>query len=401
MSGAVKGWCPGALRPMRSGDGLIVRLRISCGQVPLALAGDIADWAEAYGNGALDLSNRANLQIRGVSEATLPGLTRRLAEAGLIDAAPEAEAVRNVLVSPFAGLDPGVCDVRPFARAWERELVSDPALWALPGKFGAAFDAGPYPLGVETDLVFTAIGPDAFVLRLGGLAEIGPFPGAELVGVAKAMARKFLALREGAAAPKRMRDAVALLGKPLTLTLSPQAGRGDRRAWLGAHTLGGAAFVGVALPFGRIEAGDLRALAALAAEAGATELRLTPWRAFLIPCPAPAAPKLAEGARDLGFILDARDPLLAVAACAGAPACSSAHGDTRATARRLAPLVEPGATLHVSGCAKGCAHPQPAAHTVVAADDGYNLIRDGPADATPLAQGLTLAQIALRLKETA
>ena len=268
MTGAVKGWCPGALRPMASGDGLIARLRISCGEVPLALARDIADWAELYGNGALDLSARANLQIRGVSEASLPALTRRLAEAGLLDASPEAEAVRNVLVSPFAGLVPP-CDMRPYARAWERELARDRDLWALPTKFGAAFDAGAYPLGVETDLVFTGVAPDAFILRLGGGAEIGPFPGAEVVSVARAAARAFLTLRETATPPKRMRDAIALHGlapfaaePPLTLTLSPQA---PARDWIGAHTFG----VGVALPFGRIEAGDLRALAALAAQAGA------------------------------------------------------------------------------------------------------------------------------------
>jgi len=384
---------------MASGDGLIARLRISCGEVPLALARAIADWADEYGNGALDLSNRANLQIRGLSEATLPALTRRLAEAGLLDATPETEAVRNVLVSPFAGLVPP-CDVRPYARAWERELAADRELWALPAKFGAAFDAGAFPLGVETDLAFTAVAPDAFVVRLGGLAEIGPFPGAELVGVAKATARAFLALRETPTPPKRMRDAVAALGLAAGAPGEPPAPASD---WLGAHVLGEGAFVGVALPFGRIEAGDLRRLAERAAAAGATELRLTPWRALLIPCPRPAAQRLAEGARDLGLILDAGDPLLAVAACPGAPACSSAKGDTRQTARRLAPLIEPGAALHVSGCDKGCAHPRPASHTVVAAEDGYRLIRDGRAEAEPLARGLTLAALAdrLRTRETA
>ncbi len=128
----VKGWCPGALRPMLSGDGLIVRLRISCGETPLKLARDIAEWARAYGNGAIDLSARGNLQLRGVSEATLPPLSAELADAGLLDEAPEAEAVRNVVVSPFAGLDPAApCDVRVVARAWEAELSQNRALWSL------------------------------------------------------------------------------------------------------------------------------------------------------------------------------------------------------------------------------------------------------------------------------
>ena len=51
----MKGWCPGALRPMLSGDGLVARLRLSCNEAPLALAADIADWAQTYGNGLIDL----------------------------------------------------------------------------------------------------------------------------------------------------------------------------------------------------------------------------------------------------------------------------------------------------------------------------------------------------------
>ena len=60
--------CFGALRPMLSGDGLVVRLRLSCGEAPLALAAEIADWADRFGNGLIDLSARGNLQIRGVSD---------------------------------------------------------------------------------------------------------------------------------------------------------------------------------------------------------------------------------------------------------------------------------------------------------------------------------------------
>ena len=75
MSGAHrKGWCPGALRPMESGDGLIVRLKITGGEVSAELASALAQWAEDFGNGQIDLTSRANLQLRGVSEKTLPGL---------------------------------------------------------------------------------------------------------------------------------------------------------------------------------------------------------------------------------------------------------------------------------------------------------------------------------------
>ncbi len=392
-----KGWCPGALRPMPSGDGLIVRLRISCGETPLKLARDIAEWARDFGNGAIDLSARGNLQLRGVREATLPPLSAALAEAGLIDATPEAEAVRNVVVSPFAGLDPAdPCDVRVYALAWEAELSRNRALWALPGKFGASFDAGPFPLGVDADLMFGAVAPDALVVRLDGAAEaaLGPFPGDRGVAVATALAIQFLSLRATPAA--RMRDVVCAHGLApfaqaagLQATPAPAAPR--TRAWIGAHALGRAAFVGFALPYGRIAASDLAALAGLAEADGGKELRLTPWRGVVAPLPSSAAAsRLEEAARALNLILDPSDPRLAVAACPGAPACSSALGDTRDLAQSLAPLLPrgEGVALHISGCAKGCAHPAPAPFTVVAGEHGYNLVKHGRADAAPVARGL-------------
>ena len=65
----VKGWCPGALRPMQSGDGLIVRVRPQSATFSPDELGVLADAARHFGNGHIDLTRRANLQIRGVSEA--------------------------------------------------------------------------------------------------------------------------------------------------------------------------------------------------------------------------------------------------------------------------------------------------------------------------------------------
>ncbi|RWF68806.1 MAG: precorrin-3B synthase, partial [Mesorhizobium sp.] len=40
-------------------------------------------------------------------------------------------------------------------------------------------------------------------------------------------------------------------------------------------------------------------------------------------------------------------------------------------------------TLHISGCAKGCAHPGPAALTLVGGENGAGLVVDGTAKALP------------------
>src|ERR1700716_4191429 len=139
----VKGWCPGAQRPMLSGDGLIVRIRPFCGAFSLEQARGLADLARRLGNGHIDLTRRANLQLRGLVEEHMPELHAELGKLGLIDPDAETEATRNLMVAPLAGLDPTERpDVRPIAHALAEGLAADERLRALPGKFGLLVDGG-------------------------------------------------------------------------------------------------------------------------------------------------------------------------------------------------------------------------------------------------------------------
>jgi precorrin-3B synthase len=389
-----KGWCPGALRPMESGDGLLVRLRLSGGELSPALAAEIAEGARSYGNGVLDLSARGNLQIRGVRAETWEPLVERLAACGLIDASPEAESVRNVLVSPFAGFFPGTPDVRAIGRELEAALREDRALWLLPAKFGFSVDSGEYPLGdFSADVAIEATDAETCWLRLAGADDrpLGPVEPQQAVTTALAAAALFLA---AASKPRRMRDLVAAMGvetiaRRLGAPLGeprPVAPARPLRDILGYHEPG---FVGFGLPFGRMRAHDLAGLADLTAGAGAT-LRLTPWRAIL-----------ALGMRPVGqaslpdFILSSDDPRLAIVACPGAPDCAGGSIATRDVALALAPLLAGanGMALHVSGCAKGCAYPHPAPVTIVGRDGRYDLIQEGRADAAPELSGLSRERI--------
>ncbi|MGB4907800.1 MAG: precorrin-3B synthase, partial [Tabrizicola sp.] len=81
------------------------------------------------------------------------------------------------------------------------------------------------------------------------------------------------------------------------------------------------------------------------------------------------------------------------------PGCPQALGDTRTLARQLAPLLPKGQILHLSGCAKGCAHPGPADLTLTATAQGYDLIRHGSASDTPSLTGLTPEAILNHLKD--
>jgi sulfite reductase beta subunit-like hemoprotein len=91
-----------------------------------------------------------------------------------------------------------------------------------------------------------------------------------------------------------------------------------------------------------------------------------------------------------GLILDADDPRLRLEACVGAPACPQGLSGTRTLARALAPHLPKGMRLHVSGCAKGCAHPGPMALTLVATGpDRFDLVHAGRAGDPPTRRDLT------------
>jgi precorrin-3B synthase len=457
---AVKGWCPGALRPMESGDGLIVRLKLAGGILEVGLAAEMARWSLQWGNGRIDLSTRGNLQLRGISARNLPQLQDALAEHGLLDANPDGEAVRNVVSSPLAGLDPdAVLDVRPVAAALEKRLSTDAAQHALPAKFGfVVSDGGRFDLGnVSADIRFEAVhtedGP-AFVIGLDAAPRerFGPCPPECLPDLAATLGLVFLDHRNRlGSAIRRMRDLVSLVGAaPIAaeVGLSPapllrrssaavsggpgsdQSGSlsgvqppgkgsllgvdppgdgsplGSRPsgsgAMLGVQPMGTGSFVGLGLAFGQMTADDLAQLTATAAAQGGKELRLTPWRAVLVPLPSvEAAGRLVDGVKTSSLIHDPDDPRLRVAACTGAPACPHATTNTRGDAARLAALIghvpNAGIVVHVSGCAKGCAHPRSAPITLTGRDGRYDLICNGaPSDQAEL-HGLTLEAAAARL----
>jgi len=167
----------------------------------------------------------------------------------------------------------------------------------------------------------------------------------------------------------------------------------DAQDVIGSHE----GFIGLAAPFGRLHAGQLEKLAAIA-QGG---LRLTPWRTILLPGRTAEQPATLE---DLGLIASPDDARLAIVACPGQPACRSAQIDTRGAAQVLAPLARQlmpeGRALHISGCSKGCASAAPSPITLVGHNGLYELVADGRADGVPIARGLDLQQVLTALVET-
>ena len=406
-----KGWCPGVLRPMLAGDGLLVRLRLTGGIVSPTLALAIAGLAQDCGNGLIEISSRANLQLRGIRAESLGRLQDELGALGVLEASLEAEAVRNVMASPLAGLDPAIApDIRPVTAALERKLAQSGDLHGLPAKFLFLIDDGSTP-GLSqqpADVRFEWSQPAGyFRVALGGAENVtfGTCGLDDLPDRAAKIARMFLGQRgTGAQADRRMRHLVERIGMDALaseLGVAAQPCQPARPAFnparsLGVHKFGTGFFAGLAAPFGRLQAGDLAQLARRVQRHPGAELRLTPWRMLL-------AVGISEtSARDLlhrpglsAWITDAADPRLAVAACSGFAACAQATTQVRDDAARLALALQSpqdaGIQLHVSGCAKGCAHNHLVPLTLVGHDGLYDLVENGFARDAPGRSGLTVA----------
>ncbi|MCU9849425.1 precorrin-3B synthase [Defluviimonas sp. WL0024] len=373
----VKGWCPGALRPMMSGDGLVVRVRPRGGRLTPTQAKGIAELAARHGNGLIDLSARANVQLRGVTEAAHGPLIEGLSALGLIDETTEAESRRNITVTPYWQDGDGVQEV---VRSLT-EALGHPGAPQTPGKFGYAVDCGAEPVLSETSAdIRIERGPGGVLLvRPDGMGSGAEATEESAARLALRLAEWFL---ESGGAPEGRGRMAAHLARgarlPELFTEIPALPRASAPAPApGPLPLG---FL-VGFEFGQMAAETLSILA----ENGA--LRITPWRMILIEgaTQAPAIP---------GLITDPADPMLRVTACTGAPGCPQALIETRPLARALCASLAPADRLHVSGCAKGCAHPAPSALTLVGRAGGaIDLIRNGTAADTPSRTGLSPATL--------
>ncbi|MEU5581702.1 cobalamin biosynthesis protein CobG [Streptomyces huasconensis] len=442
--------CPGALRLHRADDGALARLRLPAGLLTCRQAGVLGDVAERLADGHLSITSRGNIELRGLGESCGGRLSALLADAGLLPS-ERHERVRNIVASPLATLDRlGHADVQLWARELDRLLCGQEWTTALSGRFLFVLDDGRgdvAPLGGDVTLIAESGGSGGSggtggsdglggtggsggsdglggsgrsdgsgglggkggsggpggtaVVRIGGHAL--RVPSTDAPRAALAAAEAFLAAaRDAGNGAWRVRELPA--GHPVDLAgalarqgidaVPAAAPSGPPRATPHPPGVIGRA-VAVGAPLGRVSAAQWRALL----PAPADELRVTPWRGFVLPgfADAAAARERLNALADAGYLTDPGSPWLGVSACTGRPGCAKSLADVRADA-------VPGAgglPVHWSGCERRCGHPHGDWVDVLATGDGrYEVTVRGGGTATPVSGGATLTETVTTARTT-
>lgn len=387
--------CPGALRLHAAADGPLARVRLPGGMLTGSQLAVLGGLAHRWGDGCLELTSRANLQLRALRAADPAELAGLLAAAGLLPSAAH-EVVRNIVAPPLAG-----AGLRALVHDLDRALCADPALAALPGRF--LFAIGAVPLAADVAAVPAG---EAFAILLAGTDQGLRVPAAGVVPALLAAAHAFRAeqaacdppawrLRELPDGPARVaaRVLAALPGpaaaRPDGATTpgdarSAAGGRGPERGLVGVLAqadLPGAA-VGALVPLGRLTRVHLGVLAR------ADRLVITPGRGVVVPDLAPeAADRWLRELGEAGLATGAGSRWSGVTACAGRPGCAKALADVRADADAAARFVD-GLPVHWIGCARGCGSPAGAHVRVEATPGGYVVSRVPGGAGGPGGEGL-------------
>ncbi|OAP35470.1 precorrin-3B synthase [Sinorhizobium americanum] len=390
-----RGACPSLATPMQTGDGLLVRLRPATDGLTPAELRALADAAAACGSGIIEVTARGNLQVRGLTAASVPALAAAIGEAGI------AVATGIVIETPpLAGFDPNeIADPRPLAAALRAAIAGRRPALALAPKLSIVIDGcGRFHLrDSSADLRVEAQNSDdgfRWLLSLGGTARSERTVALlETERVVPAVMEILAGLDSlGAAARGRDLDADRIR-KRLSADIGafPTIERGALPFLpAGIHDFGdGRIVLGMALAFAQTHSASLIAFLHHAEELGATEIRLAPRHGLLVLGLSREAAAVAQRlALSHGFLVAADDPRNHIATCAGL-ACASALMDTKAVAGLLldvgADLLDGSLAVHLSGCPKGCARPTASALTLVGAPSGYALVVNGAASVAPSA----------------
>lgn len=382
-------------------DSFMLRLRVPGGVLSTGRLRGLANIADGMGSGRLDITTRANIQIREFVPRDIVNVLNAVRALGMSSLGSGADNIRNITASPLAGLDSTeLIDVRPFADAMQNYITNTRDMFGLPRKFNIAFDGGGCvsTLADTNDIGFVAVRvadgrsvPAGVYFRalLCGITGHKQFASDcglllrpdQLIAVAAAMVRvfaengdrtdrkkarlKYLVDRWGVV--RFLEETERKLTFPI-LRVSTQEcevrGSVDRTAHLGVHAQvqPGLSYIGVRVPVGWLPTDQARMVADIADRFGSGEVRLTVWQNLLIPnIPAHRVDEAVNALRATGLRHTADTVMSGTVACTGNRGCRYAATDTKGHALELAESLDsaftilPPVNLHVTGCSHSCA----------------------------------------------
>ena len=382
-------------------DSFMLRMRVPGGLLQAYQLRGMARMALQWGCSRIDLTTRANVQLRELQPRSIVDVLNTIQKLGMSSRGSGADNLRNFTASPISGFDPQeLIDVQPYADALQNYVTNSRDMFGLPRKFNVAFDNGGSVsvLADTNDIGFTAVRvgdgrsvPAGIYFRvllcgITGHKQFATDCGLlllpdQLVAVAAAMIRvfsehgdrtdrkrarlKYLVDRWGVA--KFLDETQKKLDFPVIhCGMSECEPRGpiDRAGHLGAHaqTQDGLNYLGVVIPVGWLSTEQAYALADLADRFGTGELRLTVWQNLIIPNITTENLESAKAAvRAAGLEYEAGRVLSGTVACTGSRGCRFAMTDTKGHALAIAHSldtlfqIDAPVNLHVTGCPNSCA----------------------------------------------
>jgi len=378
-------------------EAFMARLRIPGGLLRTFQLRELANVARELTTGYVQITTRANLQMRLIQPKDTPELLRRIQSVGLHTRGAGADNIRNLTANPTSGIDPHeIIDVMPFCNEMAQIIINDRAFYDLPRKFNIAYDGGGLIGTVEdtNDIGCKAVkvGEEVFFrIALGGATghkafarDIGVLvKPAELNKVVAAVVRVYIAngnrtdrkkarlkhLLEKWTLEQYLAETEKLLGYQLERApLDPAAiqypGQKLPHSHVGVYSQKqkGLNYVGVAIPVGHITPKQMIRIAEIADLYGSGEIRLTVWQNFIIPnVPDHFVATVKKALRKVGFDTEQSNLRSGLIACTGNSYCKFAQANTKGHAIELVDYLDKRLKLdlpvniHLTGCPNSCA----------------------------------------------
>ena len=355
-----------------------MRIRLPGGILTAAQLRTLAVVSRTCADGELEITSRANLQLRALTPATLPRAIAALTAAGLLPSRTH-DRIRNLVTSPFAGLDPQEhLDTRPYLHALDQALQADPLYTQLHPKFSfGLFGGGPSHTPEPDDLALHALTPTNFRLSVAGLTTAVEIPADKAIQTLLTLATRTIQLARQHNQPTRTKHLLNHLAIPLLPTPYPLLP--------GSHPVPPTPGTLLpTIPLGRLTHQQATTLADLA-ELHQLDLRTAPWRGMVL-ANIPPSHSAAIEIRLTQVNLPPQSTYRGLNSCAGLTGCNAALADVRADAHTLAHTLAqtltttqlpPTWSVNLSACEKQCARRHTASADLTATPAGYRLTLAG------------------------